>query len=141
LRMSALAPDIELGLRGRCVVPQDRRDLIEWVQDPEHLDLVTEAFRRVCSGFVSTARLFGIHAGPFYMDWSAVASMLKTGYDSVYGASMFMEISGKGRLSEECDKLERALELIKEVQDSVLLADMLASLPSPSERMGQEVQE
>ena len=49
-----------------------------------------------------------------------------------------MDVCGKGRLSSEVSKLDEALKTIREVRESVAMADMLASLPSPEERMGQE---
>lgn len=137
MSLSALDDDIRLK-HGSANVPHERDKLIEWVKNPVNLDMVTEAFRRVCSGYVSTGRLFAVSSGPFYLDWPAVISQLATGYSSIYSASVFMDISGKGRvLTEEVEKLNRALDLIKEVQDSVSLADMVASLPSPAERMGE----
>lgn len=140
LRLSALDEDIRIG-RGRAQVPKERDKLLKWVEDPVNLDLVAESFRRVCSGYVSTGRLFAVSSGPFYMDWPAVVSMLKTGYDALYGASVFMDISGRGKLAEEVDEIEDCLEVIKQVQDSINLANMCASLPTPEERIGQGVQQ
>ena len=133
LRLSALEDDIRVG-SGHRSPPQDREALIEWVKDPVNLDLTTEAFRRVCSGYVSTGRLFAVQSGPFYMDWSAVLSMLRTAYETLYGAYVFMDISGRGKLSEEVEALDDCLEVIKQVEDSVRLSDLIASLPAPEER-------
>lgn len=137
MSLSALDDDIHLGKVGNYSVPHDRDKLIKWVKNPEHLDLVTESFRRVCSGYVSTGRLFSICAGPYYLDWPAVLSMLKTAYSTLYGAYNFVDIGGHGKLSEEAEKLDKALDLIKEVEESISLARMCASLPSPAERIGE----
>lgn len=140
LSLSALDEDIRIGQHGRCTVPRDRDKLLQWVADPKNLDLVAEAFRRVCSGYVSTGRLFAVRSGPFYMDWPAVASMLRTSYDTLYSACVFMNISGLGVLDEEAERLDGALKTIKEVEDSVRLRNMCASLPTPEERIGQGVE-
>ena len=140
LSLSALDDDIRIGQRGRCTVPKERAALLKWVESPKNLDLVAESFRRTCSGFVSTGRLFAVRSGPFYMDWPAVLSMLRTSYDTLYSAMVFTNMAGRGALEEEAAKLDEALSLIKEVEDSVRLADLLASLPSPEERVGSGVE-
>ena len=83
LRLSALSDDIRIGRHGRCVVPEDRGELLEWVASPKNLDLVAESFRRVCSGYVSTGRLFAVDSGVFYVDWPAISSMLQTCEDTL----------------------------------------------------------
>jgi len=122
LSLSALEDDIHFS-RGCKTPPHDRAKLIEWVKDPVNLDHVAEAFRRVCSGYVSTGRLFAVQSGPFYMDWPAVLSMLKTAYETLYGVYIFMDISGHGKLAAEVEALDRALDLIKEVEASGKLAE------------------
>lgn len=141
LSLSALAPDIQFGKPGPSAVPRDRERLLKWVEDPVNLDKVAESFRRTCSGFVSTGRLFAVQSGPFYMDWPAVVSMLKTGYDALYGAAVFMDISGRGKLAEEVEALNDCLEVVKQIQDSLRLADLCASLPTPEERVGKGVEQ
>ena len=130
LSMTALDEDIRIGWRGRCKVPHERDKLIEWVKVPRNLDLVAEAFRRVCSGYVSTGRLFAISCGPVYTDWPAVISMIQTAEGCLMSACAFMDISGAGKLSEETAKLDEALKTIREVMDSVQWADMMGSLPA-----------
>lgn len=134
LRLSALEDDIRPG-RGHKAPPHDRDKLIEWVKDPVNLDLTAEAFRRVCSGYVSTGRLFAVQSGPYYMDWPAVLSMLKTAYDVLYGVYVFMEISGRGKLAEEVEELDKILDTIKRIEASPTLSDLIASIPTPEERV------
>ena len=82
LKTTALADGIHIG-RGRGQVPKKREDLLRWVREPGNLDIVAESFRRTCSGYVSTGRLFSVCSGPVSFDWPAVISMLKTSEDAM----------------------------------------------------------
>lgn len=51
-----------------------------------------------------------------------------------------MSISGRGVLDEDAKRIKDVLGTIKEVEDSVRLRDLCASLPSPDERVGLGVE-
>ena len=116
LKKTALEDDINLQST-RCVVPQDREALLEWVADPKNLDLVAAAFRRVCSGYVSTGRLFAVQCGAALTDWAAVLDCIAAAERSLTTAYSFMTI-GRGRPISEASKVKEALKIIGEVRAS-----------------------
>jgi len=129
LKTTALADDIYLP-SSRKKVPVAREDLVKWVQHSANLDFVAESFRRTCSGYVSTSLLFCVRSGKVYLDWPAVLSMLLTLEDVLRSVIAYMDIGGKGALSDEVEDLDEILTKIKEIRESVTLKDLLASLPS-----------
>lgn len=127
LKLTALEEDINLQST-RCVVPKGRAALIEWVADPKNLDLVAAAFRRVCSGYVSTGRLFAVQCDGICTDWAAVLDSLDAAERSLTTAYTFMTM-GRGKLPiSEAARIKEALEIIGEVKAS----DSLISLRSPA---------
>ena len=136
LKKTALAEDISLG-RGHRSVPTDWRDLLEWVRDPKNLDAFAESFRRTCSGFVSTNRLFAVCSGPIYYDWSAVLSMMKTSEEVMSNALCFLEIGHQGRLQAEAEELEDILGLLKDLRERLQYAE-LPGRPLSGKDLSQE---
>lgn len=114
MRKTALAEDITLG-QGRGSVPKDYGALLIWVQDPKNLDKVADSFRRTCSGYVSTARLFAVTSGPLYLDWPAVLSIMEAAEGCINRALAFIDIGQKGKLKAQAEALEEARELVHKV--------------------------
>lgn len=130
MKKTALAEDINLG-RGRSKVPKKKDELLKWVQNPENLDAVAESFRRTCSGYVSTGRLFAVCSGPIYFDWPTVLSMLQTCEDDLRGVLAFVDIGHRGKLREEAEDLEEVLKKIEDVRGRIQYADLMGSLAPP----------
>lgn len=125
-----MEPDIITASRGRyCSPPKDREKLLQWVEDPTNLDRVAEAFRRVCSGYVSTNRLFAVQSGPLYYDWPAVISMLETGIKDIGLATGHIEMLGRSRTAEVVDRLEAAVKELRDIKEALSLSYTLGSLP------------
>lgn len=130
LKLSALEPDIITASRGRyCTPPEDRDKLLKWVEDPKNLDRVAEAFRRVCSGYVSTNRLFAVRSGPLYYDWPAVLSILETGIKDIGMATGHIEMLGRTRTVEAVDRLEAVMDELRQIKEALSLSFTLGSLP------------
>lgn len=115
LKLSALAEDIGVGPQRRYRVPQEREELLKWVSKMENLDLVAESFRRTCSGYVTSERLFAINHGPFTRDWPAIISIVRTAETDLKNSAAFVEISGRGRLYPQVEKLTEALNIVRDV--------------------------
>lgn len=128
LRLSALAPEIKLA-DNRRKVPEDRRELLRWVSKPGNLELVAESFRRTCSGYVSAGRLFSINHGPVVRDWAAIISMVRTAEEDLRNCSAFVEISGRGELDPQVERLRRALSEVAAVREDLLSLDGRGELP------------
>ena len=140
LKKTALAEDIALG-RGRSKVPKKKEELLEWVQNPDNLDAVAESFRRTCSGYVSTGRLFAVCSGPVSFDWPTVLSMLKTSEDVLRGALAFVDIGHRGKLREEAEELEDLLKRIGAVRERIQYADLMGSLSPPPKDLSGDLSE
>ena len=96
-------------------MPRDYGALLIWVQNPKNLDKVADSFRRTCSGYVSTARLFAVTSGPLYLDWPAVISIMESAEASINRALAFIDIGQKGKLKKQAEALEEARELVHDV--------------------------
>ena len=126
LKLSALEDDINLHAQ-RVIVPHDRAQLLEWVAEPKNLDLVAAAFRRACSGYVSTGRLFAVQSGPICTDWAAVSDSLEAAERSLRTAYTFLSMGKERKALAEVGRIKEALEILEEVRASDSLSEFLAS--------------
>lgn len=129
LRLSALAPEIKLGDNNRRKVPEDREDLLQWVSNTDNLELVAESFRRTCSGYVTAGRLFAINHGPVTRDWPVIISMVRTAEDLLRNCRAIVEISGRGELDPQVERLREALSYVAEVREDLQSLDSRGELP------------